>query len=262
MYLIVGLGNPGSKYARTRHNVGFDVVEILADKLNTRLTKLKCKALLAETKIGDERVVLAQPQTFMNLSGESVVELMNWYKVPVENVIVCYDDIDLDLGALRVRAKGSAGTHNGMRSIVYLLGKDNFPRVRVGIGKPAPGWDLVDHVLAGYQTPRDRELAFGGYMDAADVIIELVKKGPEAAMRLATDRTNLRYPKPEKPKKEKEGKDKTDFAAIGRHTWDRIRANALNGASCCVTIDGKTAYQGAFGSANIEKGEKLKKDTL
>jgi len=262
MHLIVGLGNPGSKYARTRHNVGFDVVEILADKLNVRLTKLKCKALLAETKIGEERVVLAQPQTFMNLSGESVVELMNWYKVPVENLIVCYDDIDLDLGALRVRAKGSAGTHNGMRSIIYLLGKDNFPRVRVGIGKPAPGWDLVDHVLAGYQTPRDRELAFGGYMDAADTIIELVKKGPEAAMRLATERTSLRYPKPEKPKKEKEGRDKTDFAAIGRHTWDRIRANTLNGAACCVTIEGKTAYQGIFGSANIERGEKLKKDTL
>ncbi len=262
MYLIVGLGNPGSKYARTRHNVGFDVVELLADRLNTRLTKLKCKALLAETKIGDERVVLAQPQTFMNLSGESVVELMNWYKVPVENLIVCYDDIDLDLGALRVRAKGSAGTHNGMRSIVYLLGKDNFPRVRVGIGKPAPGWDLVDHVLAGYQTPRDRELAFGGYQDAVDTIIELVKNGPEAANRLASERTNLRYPKPEKQKKAKEGRDKTDFADIGRHTWDRIRANTLNGAACCVTIDGKTAYQGVFGSANIEKNDKLRKDTM
>ena len=262
MYLVVGLGNPGSKYARTRHNVGFDVVELLADKLNARLTKLKCKALLAETKIGDERVVLAQPQTFMNLSGESVVELMNWYKVPVEHLIVCYDDIDLDLGALRVRAKGSAGTHNGMRSIIYLLGKDNFPRVRVGIGKPAPGWDLVDHVLAGYQTPKERELAFGGYLDAVDTIIELIKNGPEAATRLAADRTNLRYPKPEKPKKEKSGKDKTDFAEIGHHTWDRIRANTLNGAACCVTIEGKTAYQGIFGSANIEKNETLKKDTL
>ncbi len=262
MYLVVGLGNPGSKYAHTRHNVGFDVIELLADKLNARLTKLKCKALLAETKIGDERVVLAQPQTFMNLSGESVVELMNWYKVPIEHLIVCYDDIDLDLGALRVRAKGSAGTHNGMRSIIYLLGKDNFPRVRVGIGKPAPGWDLVDHVLAGYQTPRDRELAFGGYLDAVDTIIELVKNGPEMATRLAADRTSLRYPRAEKPKKEKSGKDKGNFGEIGHHNWDRIRANALPGASCCVTIEGKTAYQGIFGSANIEKGEKLKKDSL
>ena len=181
MYLIVGLGNPGSKYARTRHNVGFDVVEILADKLNTRLTKLKCKALLAETKIGDERVVLAQPQTFMNLSGESVVELMNWYKVPVENVIVCYDDIDLDLGALRVRAKGSAGTHNGMRSIVYLLGKDNFPRVRVGIGRPPQGWDLKDYVLTGYNTPELRETMFDAYNAAADVIAEYISGGADAA---------------------------------------------------------------------------------
>lgn len=262
MYLVVGLGNPGGKYARTRHNAGFDVVELLADRLNVRLTKLKCKALLAETKVGDERVVLAQPQTFMNLSGESVVELMNWYKTPVDHLIVCYDDIDLDLGALRVRAKGSAGTHNGMRSIIYLLGKDNFPRVRVGVGKPAPGWDLADHVLSSYQTPRERELAFGGYQDAADAVVELIKNGPEAANRLAGERTNLRYPKPEKPKAPKTGKDKTDFAQIGRHNWDRIRGQLLNGAACCVTLDGKTAYQGIFGAANIEQNEKLRKDTM
>ena len=149
-----------------------------------------------------------------------------------------------------------------MRSIVSLLGKDTFPRVRVGIGKPKKGWDLVDHVLAGYQTPEERELAFGGYQDAVDAIIELVKNGPEAANRLAGERTNLRYPKPEKPKKEKAEQDKTDFAAIGRHTWDRIRDNRLNGASCCVTVNGKTVYQGVFGSANIEEGLKLKKDSI
>ena len=185
MYLIVGLGNPGSKYARTRHNVGFDVVEILADKLNTRLTKLKCKALLAETKIGEERVVLAQPQTFMNLSGESVVELMNWYKVPVENLIVCYDDIDIDLGALRVRAKGSAGTHNGMRSIIGLLGRQDFPRLRVGVGKKPEGWELANWVLSHYQTEEDRKTQFDAFLLAADTVIDWVKNGVESAMRTA-----------------------------------------------------------------------------
>jgi len=262
MYLVVGLGNPGSKYARTRHNVGFDVIELLADRLHAPITKLKCKALLAETKIGNERVVLAQPQTFMNLSGESVVELVNWYKVDMDHLIVCYDDIDLDLGALRVRAKGSAGTHNGMRSIVYLLGQDNFPRVRVGIGKPAPGWELVDHVLAGYQTPKERELAFGGYQDAVDAIIELITKGTDSAIRLANERSALRYPKESKPKKDKSGKDKLNFTDIGHHVWDRIRANVLNGAVCAVNIGGKSAYQGIFGSADVENEKKMRKDTM
>ncbi len=262
MYLVVGLGNPGSKYARTRHNVGFDVVELLADRLGTRITKLKCKALYAEAKVGSERVVIAQPQTFMNLSGQSVVELMNWFKVPVENLIVCYDDIDLELGALRVRAKGSAGTHNGMRSIVYLLGSDQFPRVRVGIGKPAPGWDLADHVLAGYHTPAERELAFGGYQDAVDAVIDLIKNGVESATKLASERTALRYPKEAKPKKDKNGNNKLTFSEVGHHAWDRIRAGKLSGAACCVMMDGKNAYQGMFGAANVTTGEKLKKDTL
>jgi PTH1 family peptidyl-tRNA hydrolase len=261
MYLVVGLGNPGSKYARTRHNVGFDVVELLAEKLGTRITKLKCKALYAEAKVGSERVIIAQPQTFMNLSGQSVVELMNWFKVPIENVIVCYDDIDLELGALRVRAKGSAGTHNGMRSIVYLTGSDQFPRVRVGIGKPAPGWDLVDHVLAGYHTPAERELAFGGYQDAVDAVIELIKNGVDAATRLASERTALRYPKEAKPKKEK-ASNKLTFSEVGHHAWDRIRAGQLSGAACCVMMDGKNAYQGMFGTSNVATGDKLKKDSL
>lgn len=262
MYLVVGLGNPGSKYARTRHNVGFDVVELLADRLGTRITKLKCKALYAEAKVGSERVVIAQPQTFMNLSGQSVVELMNWFKVPVGNLIVCYDDIDLELGALRVRAKGSAGTHNGMRSIVYLLGSDQFPRVRVGIGKPAPGWDLADHVLAGYHTPAERELAFDGYQDAVDAVIDLIKNGVESATKLASERTALRYPKESKPKKDKNGNNKLTFSEVGHHAWDLIRAGKLSGAACCITMDSKNAYQGMFGLANVESGEKLKKDSL
>ncbi len=261
MYLIVGLGNPGSKYARTHHNAGFDVLELLADRLHAPMTRLKCKALLAETRIGDQRVVLAQPQTFMNLSGESVVELMNWYKVEPDHLIVCYDDIDLDLSALRVRAKGSAGTHNGMRSIIYLLGRDDFPRVRVGIGKPPAGWDLADYVLSGYRTPKERQMAFDGYQDAADVIVELVKHGVEAANRLASERSAVRYPRPEKPK-QKEKAPENGFGIIARHIGERIRANQLNCASACVTINGKTAWQGVLGLANIEENVRLKRDSL
>ena len=139
MYLIVGLGNPGAKYQFTRHNTGFNAVEVLAQRLEIRLDKLKCKARIGEGRLGDERVVLAQPQTYMNLSGESVRELLNWYKCPLEHMIVIYDDIDLPPGRIRIRAKGSAGTHNGMRNIIYQLGRDDFPRVRIGIGRQPEG---------------------------------------------------------------------------------------------------------------------------
>ena len=184
MYVIVGLGNPGRKYARTRHNVGFDVLEILADKYNINMVKLKCKAVVGEGMIRGHKVALCQPQTFMNLSGESVVQLVNWYKPEDDQLIVVYDDVDLAEGKIRVRPKGSAGTHNGMRNIIYLLGKDNFPRVRVGIGRPPEGWDMKDWVLAGYDTPELRKTMFDAYCNAADVIAELIEKGVEPARQL------------------------------------------------------------------------------
>ena len=136
MVLIVGLGNPGAKYARTRHNVGFDVVEILAARNQIELNRTRCKAKVGEGRIGNVRVALAQPQTYMNLSGEAVTQLVNWYKVAPEELLVVYDDVDLPFGRVRIRPKGSAGTHNGMRNILYLLGRDDFPRLRVGIGRP------------------------------------------------------------------------------------------------------------------------------
>ena len=142
-YIVVGLGNPEKKYEHTRHNVGFDVLQVLSQKLDIPLNKLRCKALTGEGRIGGERVVLAAPQTYMNLSGQSVVELLRWYKADAKHLIVVYDDVDLPQGRLRVRAGGSAGTHNGMRNIVYLTGRDDFPRVRIGIGKPEPGRDLA-----------------------------------------------------------------------------------------------------------------------
>ena len=183
MYVIVGLGNPGTKYQFTRHNTGFNVIEVLSQKLDIKLDKTKCKARLGEGRIGTERIVLAQPQTYMNLSGESVVELVNWYKCPLDHLVVVYDDIDLPAGKIRIRAKGSAGTHNGMRNIIYLLGRDDFPRVRVGIGRQPEGWDLADYVVGEYRTPEDRKVAFDSYVRAANAIEKIVKGDFEGAMR-------------------------------------------------------------------------------
>ena len=216
MYVIVGLGNPGDKYAHTRHNVGFDVLTLLADKWGASFDRLKCKARIAETRVGGERVALAMPQTYMNLSGESVVELMNWYKVEPENLLVVYDDIDLNPGHVRFRPKGSAGTHNGMRNIIYLLGRDDFPRVRVGTGHPPEGWDLVDWVLAPYQTPEARKIAFDSYLDACGVIEAFVLNGPQAAGEAA--RKACEPFKPEKPKPDKARPDE------GEHGGQELNA--------------------------------------
>ena len=180
-YIVVGLGTPEKKYEHTRHNVGFDVLQVLSQKLNIPLNKLRCKALTGEGRIGGERVVLAAPQTYMNLSGQSVVELLRWYKANAKHLIVVYDDVDLPQGRLRVRAGGSAGTHNGMRNIVYLTGRDDFPRVRIGIGKPEPGRDLAAYVLGKYP-PEARQAMFDAFLRAADAVQAIVTDGAEAAM--------------------------------------------------------------------------------
>ena len=180
-YIVVGLGNPEKKYEHTRHNVGFDVLQVLSQKLNIPLNKLRCKALTGEGRIGGERVVLAAPQTYMNLSGQSVVELLRWYKADAKHLIVVYDDVDLPQGRLRVRAGGSASTHNGMRNIVYLTGRDDFPRVRIGIGKPEPGRDLAAYVLGKYP-PEARQAMFDAFLRAADAVQAIVTDGAEAAM--------------------------------------------------------------------------------
>ena len=150
MYIIVGLGNPGDKYEKTRHNVGFNVIDLLAKEYSIDVSKLKHKALIGEGRVGTEKVILVKPMTYMNLSGESVVDICNYYNVDLENVIVIYDDIDLDVGKIRIRKKGSGGTHNGMRSIIKCLGSNEFPRVRVGISKPKNGQDLADFVLSRF----------------------------------------------------------------------------------------------------------------
>ena len=183
MFLVVGLGNPGKKYEHTRHNVGFDVVDILSQKFEIPIRKIHCKAVVGEGFIRGERVALALPQTFMNLSGESVTQLMNWYKVEPEQLIVCYDDIDLPDGKVRFRPSGSAGTHNGMRNIIYLLGRDDFPRMRVGTGRPPEYMDLKDYVLMGYETKELRQTMFDAYNLAADAIAEYIGGGADAVRK-------------------------------------------------------------------------------
>ncbi|MDO4546713.1 MAG: aminoacyl-tRNA hydrolase [Clostridia bacterium] len=181
MYVIVGLGNPGRKYEHTRHNAGFDVIEMLSQRHSIPVTRHKCSSSVGEGVINGVRVALARPGTYMNLSGQAVVELVNWYKIGMENLLVIYDDVDLPLGRVRVRARGSAGTHNGMRSIIYLLGRDDFPRLRLGTGRPPEGWDLADYVLTGYDTPEARKIAFDEYALGADCVELFLKEGVEKA---------------------------------------------------------------------------------
>ena len=190
MKIIVGLGNPGGEYTHTRHNVGFDVLSILSQKENIPIKKLKCKALLGEGSIDGVRTVLCLPQTFMNLSGESVVALLQWFKCPPEDILIIHDDIDLPFGQVRVRSKGGAGTHNGMRNIVYLTGSDAFPRIRVGIGKQPEGWDLKDFVLSTYHTDEERKKAFDAYCLAADAAKCFVTSGIDLAMNKFNRRTD------------------------------------------------------------------------
>ena len=147
MYLVVGLGNPEKKYFNTFHNMGFMVVDRLAEKLGVTFTKGECRAVTAHAKVNGEKVIIAKPVTYMNLSGEAVQELCHKYKIEKGKLIVAYDDIDITIGKLRIRQNGSAGTHNGMKNIVQMLSTEDFPRVRVGIGKETP-MALVDYVLS------------------------------------------------------------------------------------------------------------------
>lgn len=156
-YIVAGLGNPGRQYENTRHNAGFIALDKLADKYNCNVSKMKYKALIGDCTIAGKRTLLMKPQTFMNLSGEAVVQAMSFYKILPENVIVLFDDISLDVGRMRIRRKGSDGGQKGMRSIIELSGSSLFPRVKIGIGeKPNPNWQLADWVLSRF-TSAERE---------------------------------------------------------------------------------------------------------
>lgn len=176
MYLIVGLGNPGLRYRSTRHNAGFMAMDALEEATGIKIKKKQFDGVTGEGTVAGEKVVLLKPHTYMNLSGKSVFKAMQYYKMPVENIIVIYDDIDLALGRLRIRGGGSAGTHNGMRSIISELKTQNFPRVRVGIGKQPPEIALKDYVLMRVKGNERLEL-LKGCKNAAEAAIDIVKNG-------------------------------------------------------------------------------------
>ena len=155
MFLIVGLGNPGVEYAATRHNIGFDMITYLSDKYNIPVNSREGKALVGKGILAGEKVMLAQPQTYMNLSGESVRALMDYYKIDIEDLIVIYDDISLDVGQIRMRGKGSAGGHNGIKNIIQHTGTQEFARIKIGVGQKPEGGDLVKHVLGRFSREED-----------------------------------------------------------------------------------------------------------
>jgi len=182
IYIIVGLGNIGPKYAHTRHNAGFDVIERLEEKLNVRTRKkLFFPGELAETSEGDKRIILCRPTTFMNKSGECVRQLLRKYGCPPEKMIVICDDIDLPPGKIRIRKNGGPGTHNGMRSIISCIGETGFPRIRVGTGDRPAGQDLVEWVLGRY-SPEERERMDAAFDRAAETALCWVREGIDAAM--------------------------------------------------------------------------------
>lgn len=175
MKIIAGLGNPGAKYQGTRHNVGFSVIYEISDKYNIKIDTARHKAMIGKGIIEGEKVILAMPQTYMNLSGEAIRELAGYYKCDSEDIIVIYDDISLDVGRLRIRGKGSAGGHNGIKSIISCLGTDTFPRIKVGVGEKPPRMDLADYVLGRFnkeEAPVIRESAARACQAAAVIIGE------------------------------------------------------------------------------------------
>jgi PTH1 family peptidyl-tRNA hydrolase len=181
MYLIIGLGNPESDYSKTRHNMGFNVINKLSEKFDIKVNKTKFKALYGTGIINEEKVILVKPQTFMNLSGEAVQEFVNFYKIENDKILVIYDDIDTIPGKIRIRKTGGPGTHNGMKSVVSCLNSENFARVRVGIGMPKFKGDLINYVI-GHISDEEYDELEKGVVLAADAVESIVKIGIDKTM--------------------------------------------------------------------------------
>ena len=181
MFLIAGLGNPGKEYENTRHNVGFTALDLMADSLGIKINKVKFKGLLGEATYEGNKLLLLKPHTYMNLSGESVKDAVNFYKIPLEKLIVIYDDMDLPVGRIRIRPEGSAGGHHGMESIIYQLGSDKFPRVRIGIGHPEDKKATVNHVLGRFYG-EEAEKIQAAIQAAVDAALLIVTEGANCAM--------------------------------------------------------------------------------
>lgn len=185
MYIIAGLGNPGSKYENTRHNMGFKAIDAMASEFGIDVNRAKFKGLIGEGRIGGEKVILLKPQTYMNLSGQSVREIMNFYKIPEENLIVIYDDFDLPIGSIRVRKSGGPGTHNGMKSVVQELGFRKFPRVRVGIG--SSDGSTIQFVI-GKVGKDEQQILNEAAEAAASAAADIIRIGIENAMNIHNTR--------------------------------------------------------------------------
>lgn len=184
MYLIAGLGNPGRKYENTRHNMGFDVIDRLIDDFRIPQSGVKFNAMYGKGIIGGQQALLVKPLSYMNLSGGPILDMVNYFKIdPETEMIIIYDDIDLDPGQIRVRKKGSAGGHNGMKDIISRLGTQNFVRVRVGVGAKPQNWDLADHVLGKFQDA-DRKLVDKAQEKACDAVELILREGADAAMNI------------------------------------------------------------------------------
>ena len=192
MYIIVGLGNPKKEYDNTRHNIGFDVIDALADMGRIGMTEKKHKAIIGKGIIGGRKVILAKPQTYMNLSGESVRELMDYYKIDeTMELIVISDDISLDVGQLRIRKKGSAGGHNGLKNIILHLGHDNFQRIKMGVGEKPKNYDLADYVL-GHFSKEERVIMNDSISDACKAIEMMINDDTDGAMNLFNKKNKIR----------------------------------------------------------------------
>ena len=180
MYFIVGLGNPGLQYENTRHNVGFMTIDYLANKYDIDVRKLKFKSLYGQGEISGHKVMLIKPQTYMNNSGMAVLDVYNYYKMPLENILVIVDDVDIEFGTIRIRKKGSDGGHNGLKSIIYQLGSQDFPRIKIGIGKRKEGQDLADFVLSKFskdEKPRIEEAVLNAAMAVETIITYGIDEG-------------------------------------------------------------------------------------
>ena len=181
-WLIVGLGNPGEKYARTRHNLGFLALDLLAERQKLKINRIKYKALVAETEFGGARCLLMKPQTYMNLSGEAVHEAAQFYKIPADHVLVIYDDVSLPVGKLRVRPTGSAGGHNGIKNIIAHLGTQDFPRIKIGTGAPAGGGaEMIDWVI-GVPSQAERKVLAESFSQAVKAAEDIIENGCQKAM--------------------------------------------------------------------------------
>ena len=188
MRIIVGLGNPGNAYTGTRHNVGFETVNLLARVNGISIKKAKHRSLIGEGKVAGQRVLLVKPQTYMNLSGEAVQAILWFYGTPPSGMVVVYDDVNLPVGDIRVREKGSAGGHNGVKDIIRCLGTDDFPRVRIGIGAKPATWDLADYVLGRF-CAEEQPIIVGSVQRAADAVTAMLAEGITQSMEKFNART-------------------------------------------------------------------------